>query len=876
MNPILASNRRYQSIVELVLAILLSVVIARAAFSNILSIPDGYYNITSDALGHFAKVEYLAEHYKNFQFPSWYPYWYNGSTVYQYYPPLGYVIMGIIHVFTNSMMTTMSLYCFICLLIGNMGVWALGHRYLGSWYGLWGIVLYGLQPFLALSFFAAGVLAQGVLFMLTPWLLYFAVTYLDSPSRSSFILVSILTALAILGHAMHAYMECFCIGLVALPYVITGRLKVRSFINLIFSIAIGATICGVWWVVGISGYEAPGVPHLLKEAIIIYTATLDWYLPSRGQQLGLHFGFSTLLFALTAIVIYRLKNRNTKWREGDEQFAISFCLYLSLFSMIFSFGDRVPFFNFIPLSDSLVPGRILSFTAVLAAFAGAYTLKLIMLSPKSSKGKYFSIATAIVVICLSLWDLNPYKTTYNYMDYDSYYAEYMPYVAGEGNPFEKGRYQWVAPVNCAETYYSTVRYGLNTSDGWNIEGTPHNRSIWSYNVALVSGAEDYVLKDALFWNIRSLFTLESRKGLIDALVKHGFELAATQSDGGALYTSDAPSSYFLIDPRDCLIVGDTAGYIALEFPFMVHNFETDLTKYPLEELAKYQLIYIVDPPLDNLHKIQKFEQTIAWLVKSDTHIIIEPSLKQKLPICGVTTYNFLVDAQSTLKKNSAAEFNSSLEELQFESNQLFLGLRGLDETYYNMVSTYSSEVNDIVGVKNYAGGEVYFIGKHLSQYLKSPNIYIYGYRENYTHPYSAQIKTLLEDLFNLKPHNTSYVPENFPALTTTWGYRGGSFVYESIDEKEVTISVTHTPRWKIQIDGDRIDYLNRENLIVVTLPAGKHEVEMRYGISSLGLIGYCITAFGALLLVIYALKYERIQLLLERVLSKIKNYLNLP
>ena len=184
----------------------------------------------------------------------------------------------------------------------------------------------------------------------------------------------------------------------------------------------------------------------------------------------------------------------------------NFILHLpTVFTIIFSFGQNISIFKLIPMIGTLVPGRILSMSSITAAVAGAYIVNTIQHIP--FKRKYLKILPAavnIAVIVLVISDMNPYKTTFSTMNYDAYFEEYMPYLQGEGKAFDKGRYEWIAPVNSAETYFATIKYGYNTSDGWNIEGTPHNRNIWNYNIALVSGANK--LQRLVILNVRSVYT----------------------------------------------------------------------------------------------------------------------------------------------------------------------------------------------------------------------------------------------------------------------------------------------------------------------------------------------------------------------------------
>lgn len=864
---------------ELVIAVFIAVIASCAAFSNILLASTDLFNVTSDALGHLAKVTYLAEHYKNMQFPSWCPFWYNGSTMMQYYPPLGYIFMSLIHILTENINLTMKIYCLASLSLGGLGVWAICRKFIGKWCGLFAIPIYCLQPFLSLSLFGGGVLAQGVVFLLSPWLLFFTILFFLKPKKETFLAIVCTVFLLILSHAMHAFMVCFCIMIVALPYVLTKKIKLQPYFWAGIAIALGGMLCGFWWMVGVTGYESPGIPYLLEEATLLYTANFDWFNPTTPSILK--FGFAAQILTALGFLLYKFQYRK-KQKNDSLQFCVSFCAYLTLFTIVFSFGQNIKLFTLLPIINLLVPGRILSMTAITASIMGAY---IVYALHEFAVQKNIAIKILISLINLSiigafLYDSNPYKLIFPMLHYDELFDEYMPFLESEKAAFDKGRYEWVAPVNCAETYYSTVKYNCNASDGWNIEGTLHNHSIWGYNIALSSDAEDYVVKDLLYWNVRYLYTLANRTKFLRVLEEYGFQFAAAQSEkyyeSGVLYTNDSPSSYFMIDPRDCLVVGPGANAVALEFPFMVHNIETDITKYSKEELKRYNIVYIVEPLLENVSQVEAFEEFIAKLVDQGAQIIIEPSNIQKFSIFGVSAHDFDSGQNSLLTKQSDTHFVSNIDNIPFRSDTFFRKLKGLDEVYYNITSSNKAHSSSIIGSRNVGKGKVYFLGMHLSQYLKSVNISLYGLHEGTEYTYADNVKTLLIDLFSLTKHNEDFVPKPFDVIDPVWDYKGCNFSYSADVSKEILISVTYTPRWKIEIDGTKTDFRSRENLVVLNLPAGNHDVRMTYGVSIFGIIGYIISAIGLILLLIIYFCFDKALSISTKFGNFLSRWLELP
>ena len=117
--------------IELLLALAVAGIAAALGFSNLLFASNDLYPGATDFLGHMAKIEYIADSLKQGVLPSWYPYWYCGTAVTQYYPPLSYYIMAPIFILTNNVMITYKIFCFVMLSSGSMGVWYFCRYYIG-------------------------------------------------------------------------------------------------------------------------------------------------------------------------------------------------------------------------------------------------------------------------------------------------------------------------------------------------------------------------------------------------------------------------------------------------------------------------------------------------------------------------------------------------------------------------------------------------------------------------------------------------------------------------------------------------------------------------------------------------------------------------
>ena len=141
---------------------------------------------------------------------------------------------------------------------------------------------------------------------------------------------------------------------------------------------------------------------------------------------------------------------------------------------------------------------------------------------------------------------------------------------------------------------------------------------------------------------------------------------------------------------------------------------------------------------------------------------------------------------------------------------------------------------------------------------------------------SDRVEEMYKSIFTYYGINMDYMPEIFDSVTEHhWDYNGGSFTYESDMQQDVIVSVTYTPRWTATVDGKEIPVGQMEHLITLTLPAGRHTVELKYGITVYGLVGYIISAVGVVLFLVLMLAWNGIVRLYDRMSFALGDYLQI-
>lgn len=856
----------FSFMVEFVTVVVVSLASLMVGMRDLMMASNDVYPITSDAMGHLAKVAYIAECLQQWKLPSWFPFWYNGSTVSQYYPPLSYILMAPIQVATGNVMLTYKIFCFLSIFIGALGVWFCCRKFMGNWCGVFGAAVYCVEPFLLRSLTLAGVLAQGPVFMISPWFLYSVLRYVLNPKRSLWIANAVFTALLILSHAMHAYMMCLCITIILVICAIFRKIDGKKVTMLGLAIAVGGVSTAVWAVQGATRLENPAIPYLLEEAALIYTATLDWYNGVNERSGGLYFHGILFISCAAAALIYTVLNLKKKNRCIHGNVYIGYTILLFLFTVVFSFGKHLPFFGVVPLARSLVPGRILSLTAVCAAVLCAYIVYTV-----SRIGRYKEIRALMGLIVASaiMLGVNPLGNHSYTRDLNEMYKGIMTKIGGEGGPFDKGRYSWLASVFSWESYFPVI-HNFNTTDGWNIEGTPHNSAIWLHNIALVANREDYVIKNLLHWNVRSLLVDKNYEKLLRKLKEEQGFYEVDGYERFSILKSDSPSSYYFEDRRDTAVAGLGGDGMAITFPWVVRGTRQKLSLADIQELRRYKTIYFSQPDMDTRYDVEKFEALVRQLVKEGKTVIVEAGSDQNFPVLGVSSYDVEVDGDTVLHRNENAQFSCAVKSLEFNEAHTSRAYIGLDLAYYILDKKNSTLSSDIIGEKYIEEGKVYFVGMMLSQNLEASYIQRVGYVPEIQGDRGVlPQKEILEAILEIGSPEKEFKPESFPVLRQQWEYNGGEFEYVSDREAEITVSVTYTPHWKITLDGERIPAQSKENLISLRLPSGRHTVKLHYGMTRYGIIGLVITCMGLFMGILIGIGYKRFESRIDQLIGRL-------
>lgn len=822
----------------------------------LLSAPNSSFPGGVDGMGHLTRIPYIADCLKHLQWPSWFPFWYNGATVTQYYPPLAFYLLVPIQMIFNNIFICYKVCCFASLFVGSIGVWYICYRWVGPLSGIGGAVLYAVQPFLIRTLVSQGSIAQGPIFALTPWLLFFTLLFLEKHNTLRWAAVVLVTGLLILSHAMHALLISIGLGILVCTLLILRQISFSDLLQWGIAIALGAGLVSFWWVPGATQMETPGVPNVLTYAARdLYTATSDWFNPLLHTTGGYYFSAAILASALLSL-IWLKKSRANNQPNNEGSYLKTNILIISwliplLFSISLSLGDNLPFYKYIPMSGSLFPSRILSFSSLMTALLGAVFFKELVKNWSSATGKAFSYIIIGLAFFLVFTDVSPaFKT--DIKDYTDT-RNMLKTIPASAQAFNNGRFAWLIPMGSEISYFPMTK-NLNMTDGWNIEGTPHMYTLWLHNTAISGNYCDYVIKNLKCWNTRSLFVDHRYTSLQRALIQNSFRPIARDKQK-ILYYNEQPSSYFMVQNRNALVIGKSAPGIEMTFPWMVQGFSNFLEDYPPQYLQQFKVIYLAEPEVRDLLKMQKI---IKELAAADKTVIIDMGRSKLWPICGVNPYWEVISPSARLVSTPDSPFKKDFS-LNPDPTGQAAALGNLDSVWAEMIK---DDIRiPVLGYKNVGQHRVYFVGLSLGQHIDSAVKWING--SNSSSIDSKDTKDIIETIINLSKPDKQFAPPPFPVEQPIWTYNGFHFSYKSQQALPLLISVTHSPRWKAQIDGQPLEVYNLENLLMVNLPPGNHRVTFEYGMTWVGRTGVVLSLISLILVLLVGLNLTKLNKLLK-------------
>jgi hypothetical protein len=755
----------------------------------------------ADTWGHISKAEYLAQQMQTqglaaFFQTAWLPSWYMGFQFLVYYPPLATLILGpLIYLLGSADLAFKVLVTFYFLIFSPV-VFIYLSRSWGGWAAFLGTALAVGAAYQMRTIFAEGNYPRMLALLALPFLALLTDRLLVNRRQRALtiFLLALCWAWTIVAHPQQALI--FAVGL---GFYLIFRLVFDPTVPLyrigywLAALFFGATMAAPWLLPAYCRAELSNVPDQPLEMISLYSAHISGFLPgfdpTNGQAL---FGVGAIVLAVLAIAA-RPDPKRVSW------------FLAGLVTILLSLGPQGVFFSLLPLNTLLIPERFLNFSAFAIPIAAAGIL------PIGRSNRIWRIALVVGLLTL---DLLPGVSL---IPGQPYPADKSIIASAAGTSGGRVALLIYPEPTSLEVYFSAQN--ADSIFGWSLDNTPHNLALRRVLSAPNWGPE-YL--DALFtkWDVRSVVVAGGKDADAARKVLPSMGFAMQSSSGGyELWRSEAPSTRVQVIPTDgMLVVGDKLQPFLATFPFAEETSTNDFLGSQSDRILDYSVLGMYQFGQSDA-QIQKMESYLQNYIQGGGTVVIdlsgmEDAFGRTLDFLGVHVSRMsFADRIPLIWSVPSAQLPSSIPLVGEDNPWSGAVYDGLDVTVAS-VSNGESQF-PILGYRQIGRGKVWFIGANLLYYAQ-------------LHPESHLATLIRKKVLDGVSVDTDVRLEPVPTQNFTESATGITFSYHLDNAANALVSYTYTPRWEALVDGTPIPMSSRDNLIRIPLPAGDHNVEIRY------------------------------------------------
>ncbi|MEJ2605162.1 MAG: 6-pyruvoyl-tetrahydropterin synthase-related protein [Anaerolineales bacterium] len=512
------------------------------------------YPIGTDAWGHIAKAEYLADQIREegpgaYFSTSWMPNWYMGDAFRTFYPPLTTLILTPIAYLFRDPGQIHKLFASLAVLVFAALCYVSFFRMSSPWPAALGTILALWAPYQLRTLFFEGNYPRILALLALPPIALFSQRLLDRsrPKMPTVIVLSLCWAWAILAHPQQALI--FAIGFV---FYIVVRLFIDADIPLNWGawwtagVVAGALLTALWILPAYSRGEIPQVPYLPQEKVALFSTSIESILPAADITGGqILFGFGTIIMALLAATARPDKNRSA-W------------VFAGIISIWLSFGPRGVLFNLLPLSSQLLPERFLNFATFALAIGASGLL------PIGNRARW---ARVIVVVGAVFIDLFPGWGLIGNHPYPYQQALLSDIDCPDGSSDCRIALLTYPEPDSLEVYFAGQDGRL--INGWALENTPHHRALRRV-LSATEWSPEYLQHILSLWNVGVAVVggdWQAATFAQSALAQIGFELRQTRGIYEIWVNPQPAGMLQRIPEQRMLLLGDRLPPFLMTYPF---------------------------------------------------------------------------------------------------------------------------------------------------------------------------------------------------------------------------------------------------------------------------------------------------------------------
>ncbi|MFZ5634889.1 MAG: 6-pyruvoyl-tetrahydropterin synthase-related protein [Bacillota bacterium] len=796
--PETIARRRYSFRLYAASFAIITLVAFLAYYSVLFPPPERHYPWGSDSWGHLFKAEYLYnEILKGNYYPQFTEYWYNGSQPFRYWAPLPYYVLAFIRAVTGDIFIAGNLFVVFCALLGGLS-WL----FLAGRMGLWPATMAGAIWVVWLDnvrvAFLEGNLPRVLATALLPLIFVLFLNVLEK--RKSFAAVFftvVLIHLAVICHAMIAAVYCLCLTLFAFFLWVFRGCGLNDFLRGILALTGGIATAAWWLLPSMTGGITDIDPEAVKNSILFVPVAISLN-PLYRFENHLTFYWGTSILIAVAATLYSFRSK-PPWAKS-----LAIC---GIILVLITFPVFRLFYITLPLSHLLWPLRFSSFAA-LAILASSLTFNLPEWRQRLLKSSFTTgllIAGLFAVIftdCLFSVRLLAYTVSKSPCVMMS--AEILKTASGwRVATIDLGRLDSVPSFLFSDTAKREQVFG------WAWQGAVTSNNIMLLNTGLEMQFYPFLFRSCVYLGATDLIVYDKEvkdpQAFNNAALRAGYRREV--SFEGISIWRGLERPYLIEKQNRCLVAGKYAGVLALQFPEVEMGFSKYIDDYQLEYLKKYPVVIFTGA---EWRSKTKAEEIVTSYAAAGGRVFIDLSgmpksvLSKQPEFLGV--YGEAVTPRERLSVFGGGR-NIFLQPFSQEISlwrsyvPLLLDKVELEFTYYGNQAP-------VFGYKLVGGHKIGFLGGNIA------------YHSFLTGDLNALY--MMRDIFGLKTDYTlgPVIPLTYYQASTN-GYVMG---YQAERNIEAIVPVAAMEGIRVEVDGVALPWSKFENLLLLNLPAGRHEI----------------------------------------------------
>lgn len=565
----------------------------------------GLYPLGLDIHSHLFKSDLMYhEILKGNLYPLYTKYWYNGIQPFRYWAPMSYYTLALLQfIGGGDVMNSYLAFIWASFTIGGTG-WVLfgrklGRPVLGAFFGLAWFML----PDNMRVFFGEGNLPRMFITMLLPFLLYCLWQFVCYRRKKMIFPLILLMITAVFGHLMIAAMIGVASAIFLSIYSIANK-RYRESILAILAMLFSFAVAGIWVYPSLVGGITSMNADLTAARVALWSAklsvSLNPILRLQGSVTELYYGLSIAVIALIGIFL-----SNKKSLSG-------FCTLLIV--VLGSTTALTPFVQLLPMGQYFWVRR---FAPI------AYAMFVIAVIEWRNLKKPILVLMCAVIMFDSAFscNLDQYDKKMGIPATISSIEPSMDaYLFNQAKEITKQRVSLMdlSLLGPLPSYaFCTLDPKTQLVFGWAWEGASTASNISSLNESLEK--ENYLYTfdrnlelgaDTVIIDKIQITGDEDRTALIAAAKRVGYEIEG-ETERTLLFSLPVDSTFGVITKYSGLAIGTTAALVPLILPYYHPGDKLKIDEYTVEELEKYDKIYLSGFFYDDIETAEKIVRSIA-------------------------------------------------------------------------------------------------------------------------------------------------------------------------------------------------------------------------------------------------------------------------